>query len=395
MAASRIRDEGGVAIRGTTTLGRQNGPIDGKIRYAPYAVDSKLTVAASPTELAEVRYLRKLDDAWIKGQTRTTSTTASLNSALLLYRTAGRPPYLAITNPDEGVGTHLSAPFDPARLLDRLAAAKVEFTTVNSAGQRRYEAKLPRALALATGVQTVSVEARKRNQPTSVQLTSVEGARSEYDIRPFRGTLSVEAPSAELVETTGTPPPDATGPYVAVATLTVGSTAIEIGRADADRGWECWNVTSTPPFTSSESPRPSGGFCSVKVNDNSDDEAYTIPLDAGPDVPFELLGIVFPPGTQATITTLSGTKPMAVSPEGLAYFAGPTDDVALLVEATTPAGRVLVCGPGSINNKQGTLAVERAGADTPDPVFGDTVRAQPWNCLPQELADALGSPGAG
>ncbi len=394
-AASWIRAQDGVAIQGQTKLGRQTGPIDGQIRYEPYAVDSNLTVAASSTELARVRYLRTGDQAWVKGQTRTKTTTASLNSALLLYRPTGGPPYLEAKPPDAGVFARLSVPFDPARLLDSLAQKRVRFSEVSATGDRRYRARLPRALAQSLGVQTVSTVVADRNQPSSIGFTSVDGARSRYTLRQFRGPLSVTPPAPESVQVTNKPPPDATGPYVTVATVSVGSTSVEIARANVDGTWECWKVVSEPPFVGIDDPRPSGGYCTVRVNDRSEDEAYSISLDAHATLPYELLGIVFPPGTQATITTVGGTKPMAISPEGLAYFAGPADEVALLVEATTPAGRKLVCGPGSINNRAGVLAVEAAGAATPDPVVGLPMRSQPWNCLPQDLADSLGAPGAG
>ncbi len=404
-AAKWLRARGGAQITGETKVAKLSGPIAGRINYDPYAVDSALSVAASSTELARVRYRRTGDTAWIKRQVPKQSTTAELTFAVLVYHAPASPPFLETTTPDAGVFGRLATPFDPVLLLEQLARAGVAFSPMSDAAvagvsRRRYRARLGTKAASATGLRAATVAVSARNRPVGIAFETLIGGRTEYEVRDFSGPLAVVPPPAEQVEVTGQGPPDAIGPYVTVVTATIGSTAVTISRADADRGWECWKVESVPAFVGIEAPLPSGGYCSVPVTaSRSDNEAFAVPLDAAGSLPYELLGIVFPSGTTASITTLAGQQPMAVSPQGLAYYADTAADVALLVEATTPDGTKLVCGPGSINNLAGVAAVladlaETAlGAETPDPSLGGPIRGQPWNCLPEDLANLLGAPG--
>ena len=117
------------------------------------------------------------------------------------------------------------------------------------------------------------------------------------------------------------------------------------------------------------------------LDDSSDDERFAIPIDADATTPYDLIGIVAPPGSKATVELVNGaTMALAVDPSGLAVFAGAAQPAAALITITTPGGTALVCGPGPINSAADVAAITNP----------ESVRGAPWNCLAKDAADQVG-----
>ena len=380
-AARKLRALGRIEVKGKATLNGERRTIGGLVQYRPYRVLEALPVANGPG-VDTVEYRRRGNDAWVRRALVRPGTAGSLGFPLLVLRRADQLPFLPLPLPDVGTTAQLGTGYDPALLLDRLAKLPtVTFKKGKDAGS--YVATLALRPAAIVGVRTLTVHVDSSGVPDRFDLTTLFNIRVRYTVNASSRTPKVTAPPAPQIEAISKPLPDATGPFVPVFQGSAGTTAIEITQAPGTDGWTCWKVASTPPYIGIErSTRQSGAMCIPPVTDvASDDEKFGIPIDANDQTPYELIGVVVPPGSSADLTLLDGrTQPMTVTPGGLALYAGPPEPAAALVHIHTPRGGDLVCGPGPINTESDIAKVTDARS----------IRSDPWNCLPKDIADALG-----
>ena len=388
-AARTLRAGGGVEIRGSSAYGKERGPIVGRIGYRPYRLRSRLTIPTGQF-LAEATLVRIGDDAWVRRSVITKLDRAiPIGPATFMLRTAAEPAFVELKSSEQGFGAYLAVPYDPAKLLDRIAATGAEFASDGSSAvggteRKRFRTTLKVMDARRIGVANLTVWVDAQGRPVRFAFkTAIQGS-SRYDITKLQGELTVSPPPAAQVELINQPLPDATGPYTTVLETTAGTTAVRILTAPADRGWTCWKVESEPPFVGITEPRPSGGSCAATptLSATVDDE-FAIPLDATAETPYELLGLHVAPGSTVEFSRI-GAEPVTVTagPSGLAAYVGPAEPVVALAKVTT-ADNVLICGPVGIDN------IVDFTAATTKPKSAGSLRGAPWNCLPEELANAL------
>ena len=389
-AAAKLRALGSIRIEGRGSWGTESGPVVGTIAYDPYLYRIRVAISVSQA-LGQATIVRVGDAIWIKRDVlRRTDRMIPLGLGTIMFRGSSSPPYFPITHPDQPFSSYLTYPFDPARLLDRIARTKAHFTADGSSAvagtsYRRYRAQLSVPDARLIGVRSLTVWVDAKGVPVQLRLpTATAEGVVHYTVRPFAGKVSVAPPPAGAVEVVDRPLPDATAPYTEVLATTAGATPIRIFTAPADLGWTCWKVESDPPFQGLSDTRPSGGSCAPPVTPGGQsDDLFALPLVSSADLAYELLGFVVPPGSTVEFHRF-GAAPVTVTagPAGLAVFAGPADQVVGLAVISTPTAK-LVCGPPNIDNLADFTAMERSAK----PVDG--IRGQPWNCLTEDLANLL------
>ena len=388
-AARTLRAGGGVEIRGSSAYGPERGPIVGRVGYRPYRLRSSLTIPTGQF-LTQGTLVRIGDDAWVRRSLITKLDRAvPIGPATFMLRTAESPPFVQLKSVERGFGAYLALPYDPAKLLDRIAATGAEFSSdgssvVGGTERKRFRTTLKVLDARQIGVANLTVWVDAQGRPVRFAFkTAIQGS-SRYDITKLRGGLTVTPPPAGQVELINQPLPDATGPYTTVLETTAGTTAVRILTAPADRGWTCWKVESDPPFVGITEPRPSGGSCApTPTLIATVDDEFSIPLDATAKTPYELLGLHVAPGSTVEFSRI-GAPPVMVTagPSGLAAYVGPAEPVVALAKVTT-ANNVLICGPVGIDN------IVDFTAATKKPENAASLRSAPWNCLPEELANVL------
>jgi hypothetical protein len=385
-AATKIRQLGNVHVAGTAKLYSATGRDDIRISYSPYRMAGRIAVPTT-LRLADIELRRIGDLTWVRRAIPSKDTTMSLGLPILVYRAESGPPFLRIFNPDTGAAATVTNVYDPAKLLDDLHHARgVVWRRVGD----HEHAVLDAAAVSQKGVKYLDVWTDGGGRPVRLRFdTALDGT---VNLTITRGKpVKVAQPPASQTQATNQPLPDATDGYVTVARADAGGTPVEIQRAPARDDWSCWKVNSTPAFVDVDRPRPSGAYCIPPVFDTrSDDEKFGIPLDASDATPYELLVLLFPPGTTGQVTTLLGTQPLNIDGLGTAVVSGPAANPAVLVTVRTPAGTDLVCGPGGVVNEISAKTIEANGADTRDPALGGLLRGSPWNCMPKDLADSLG-----
>ncbi len=388
-AARTLRAGGGVEIRGSSTYFKERGPIAGRIGYRPYRLRSRLTIPTGQF-LAEGTLVRIGNQAWVRRSVITKlARPIPIGPATFMLRTAALPPFVELKSVERGFGAYLALPYDPAKLLDRIAATGAEFSAHGSSAvggteRKRFRATLKVMDARQIGVANLTVWVDAQGRPVRFAFDTAIKGSSRYDITELRDKLTVSRPPTNQVQLLNQPLPDATGPYTTVLETTAGTTAVRILTAPADRGWSCWKVESAPPFVGITEPRASGGSCAptATLSATVDDE-FSIPLDATAETPYELLGLHVPPGSTVEFSRI-GAGPVTVTagPSGLAAYVGPAEPVVGLAKVTT-ANNVLICGPVGIDN-----IVDFNAART-KPENAASLRSLPWNCVPEDLANLL------
>lgn len=388
-AARKVRRLENVHVSGTSKLWDSKGRVDVRISYGdPFRMVGRIAVPVT-SQLADVELRRTGDLAWVRRAIPKASTQLTMGLPIIVFRGPNTAPFLRLFGPDYGVQTYLTANYDPARLLDSLNGA--EGVTWRRVGDHEH-AVVDVSAARTKGVTGLDVWTDARGVPERMRFDTALGGTVDYSIARADRAVKVDEPPAAQVQPIDQPLPDATEGYVTVARVDAGGTPVEIQRAPARDGWTCWKAISTPAFVGVDTARPSGAYCSGPTFDTrSDDEKFAIALDAAATTPYELLVLQFPPGTTGQVTSLLGTSPLSVDGLGTAIVAGPAANPALLVTVRTPAGTDLVCGPGGVVNELSARTVQPDGADTEDPAFGGPLRANPWNCMPKDLADQLGA----
>jgi hypothetical protein len=388
-AAAMIRDLGAVQTEGEGSYGKTSGPVAGTIGYDPYRYRIRVSISTGQ-QLAQATVLRVDDRVWVRRTAISTLDRAvPLGVGTLMFRGASTPPYVELKAPAKSFSAYLSVPFDPAALLDRVAATGAEFAAagaseVDGTSRERFTTELSVRDARLTGIRGLTVWVDDDGLPVQVAFPTAAQGNVRYTVAPFDGEVRVAAPPAAEVEETGQPLPDAVAPYTEVLTTTAGDIPIRVLTAPGDRGWTCWKVESDPPFEGLADTRPSGGTCAVPVDPNDlPEDQYAIPLGTTADVPYVLLGLVVPPGSNVEFRRF-GAPPVTVpaGPTGLALYAGPPDQPLGLAIVRGPQA-TLVCGPVGIDNATDFDAAEQEGGTHAE------LRGSPWNCLAEDLANAL------
>ncbi len=386
-AALRIQDLGSIGIQGRGTFEGASGAISGQIQYRPFKALLTLPVVAG-SKVAEVQYRRIGATAWVRRAVVTQPGLGKLGFTLLVLRGVGMAPFLPLSAPDRGLQAHVGTPYDPARMLERLGEnRRVRFRSAGSSSvagetRARFLAHLPASVAFLIGVRELTVWVDRAGIPVQVQAATLSGVTSTYTITMSKRALDVVPPPTEQTEQPSQPLPDAIGDFVPVFTGQAGVTAVTILEAPGDRNWSCWKVVSTPAYQPTSITRPgSGAVCIPRILDRDrDDEKFGLAIDANENTPFELIGIVVPPGSTAEATRVGGTTvSIPVTPDGLAIYTGSAEPAAGLVTITLPTGVRLVCGPGSINSRADAAKLTSSGA----------IRGQPWSCLSEDDANLL------
>jgi hypothetical protein len=339
--------------------------------------DEPIDVAGT---LVRVQVRRHGGRAWIRRAVVTRAGVAGFGIGLLTLRGAADAPYAATDAPDREPAAGVVHAYDPGALLDRLARAHVAaFREVRSsapdAHRTVWRAPLTPRQSRTLGLRIVTVTTDAHGTPVALSYMTTSGLRVAYRVTRSHSPLAVSAPPIGTVQVPDRPLPDATGPYAPLTTVAVGGRPVEIQRAEADDGWSCWRVRSTPAYVGAAAPRPSGGSCVAPVTGGTDPtDAFAIPLDAVAPTPYELVGFLAPAGSTGEVRLEDGTtRPLAPGGAGLLVFSGPAHPAALLVTVHLPAGATLVCGPGPIS---GPADLERIA-----PRDVDGLRSRPWNCL--------------
>lgn len=388
-AAGAVRALGRVQLDGSGAYGTEGetGPIDGVVQYSPRRTRVHFPVGAD-TVLANLEYRRIDNRAWVL--TDESPRPPRLGFPLLAIRPPGYArPWLAIDPSSTGLQGVLPRPFDPADLLAALAQAKVKLARggqaeVDGTRRARFVADIAKEQPGVLGVRELTVYTDEQGVPVRFELVTLSGVSAGYTIRAVEQTLAVEPPDPRRVELEEQIP-TANGPYEEVAADTAGTVAYRVLRAPAAKGWSCWKVESDPAYVPTDTPGKDGGICIAGVTTAGDPiNQVAFPLDASSRTPYEMLGLLVPPGTSVVMHLAGGTeRTVPVPASGLAIDAGPPAPAAGLAVVTLPDGNVMYCAPGQINN-----LADLSGVDVAE---GDSLRDQPWNCLEKELAESLGN----
>lgn len=392
-AAVALRALGGVAVDGSAAYthkdGAEEGPISGRLTYEPYRVHQEFPVAAGQ-DLANIEYRRIDDDAWIK--TMASAAPPFLGVPALVIRPAGYPtPWIAITPTADTVQRTIGQVFDPAALLDAIAAddtielARNGESDIDGTSRARYTANLTPPQARGIGVTTLSVWTDAEGLPLRVGFTTAAGASGDYDIAADGTALEVSPPDSELIEPTQTIPV-ATADYAEIASGSADGVTYRILRAPADRNWWCWKVESEPAYEPYTELGDDGGNCVPGIETSGDPaNQFALPLDSIGDG-YDMLGMQLPPGSTMQmyrVDEFDTPIDVDVDANGLAVYVGPTATPGVYAQVTLADGEVMLCAPGEVSNYRDYLGVT--------PEQGKQLLSQPWNCLEKELADMLGA----
>jgi hypothetical protein len=386
-AAAAVRALGTVRIAGTTKLRREEGPVDGKVQYAPRRTLEHFGVGADAV-LANVEYRRIGDRAWV--QAAESTQVPHLGFPILVVRPKGFVRRWQVIDPNSsGIQGLLGRVFDPVDLLTALANAKIVLERdgegkVGGSSRARYSARIPKDQPPKIGVSALTVFTDANGLPLQFDFSSLSGADGSYTIAAESASVVVEAPPANETALQQKLP-TATGPYREVASGMAGAVTYPVLRAPSATDFACWKVASDPKYVTTDEPDKDGGVCVHGITTTSRDlnDQIAIPLDASDKTPYELLGLQVPAGSSVVMHLAGGTQRVVpVDANGLAIDAGPVSPAAGLAVVTLPDKEVAYCAPGAINTL-GDLADVDVGE-------GDALRNQPWNCLEKSLAETLG-----
>lgn len=384
-AAKALRALGTITIDGTARLDDSSVEVGGSIGYLPYRVDGKIAVVAGSL-LAAPNYLRTKDRAWFERSLLPPSMPGSIG-AIVAYHAAGKPRFIEVARPDAGLTAVMARPFDPAMVLDAIGAAKapvVRLSGESSKGTSRFRAS-GESLARAQ-MQSVDIWVGSEGLPLRFRLTTTTRLRIDYTVERAAKALAVDAPdSAEIERSEGMP--DAVEKYREVARGSAAGVEYKISTARARLGWSCWKVDSTPAFSTMDLVQPSGGVCVAGwLPTDVEEEQFAIPIDADAAAPYEMTGLLVPPGSKVWATTVDGRRnALDVDARGLALYSGGNAPAVAMLEASLPKGAEIVCGAGPVNGKADLGRLDAAALQD--------LADQPWNCLSRTDSEVLAGGG--
>jgi hypothetical protein len=389
-AAAALRALSQIETHGEIRYGEGSGPLSGDIGYEPYRFVVRSAVPVASTD-ATATFVGVAERAWVRRATLGPDDELAVTGplSLVMLRAPEAPPYLELTDPHTDTSWSVTAMFDPARVLDAAAAAGASFEpsapqTIDGTERSAVRAELPDTGGPPTGLRDVTVWLDASGRPLRLAATTAQFGEVVYDIRTDRTPLVVQAPDEAAIDDPNVPLPDAIGPYTTVVETAAAGIPVTVLRAPAARGWTCWKVESNPPFRGLHDTRPSGGTCVVPpLTDDLPEDRYAIPLTSAADMPYALLGMLLPPGSEVELRRF-GAEPVTATagPTGLVLYTGPPTPVVGLALVSTPDAE-LVCGPAGVDNQADFAARDADGA------ANDDLIGLPWNCLSAADAEAL------
>ena len=391
-AAVAIRALRQIDTRGEVHYGDRSGPLSAEIAYEPYRFRVRSAVPVARTK-STATFLGLGDRAWVQravlGPDDHLTVTGPLS--LLMLRAPDARPYLELATPNDEASWSVTAMFDPARVLDAAANARVPFEiskslTIDGTIRNGVRADLSKSDQDSTGLRNVTVWIDAAGLPLRLAAATVRYGEVRYDIRRSQQPLNVEEPDEASVQDSNVALPDATGPYSAVVETAAAGIPITVLSAPAARGWSCWKVASDPPFRGLNDARPSGGSCVMSpLPGELPQDQYAIPLTSAAGMPYTLLGFLFPPGSTVEFRRFAAEPVVTTTgPSGLAFYAGHPTTIVGIVLVRTPEAE-LICGPAGVDN-EADFAAREAGGGPNDDLVG-----APWNCLTAADARALGA----
>jgi len=369
-----------VRTGGEISRGGVSAPVRARISWRPArAVFRFAVIADGRAYRVQVRSIGT--EAWLQ---RAPASQGAPGAPLIALTPRGERRWVALPTgslPALGIVT----PFDPATLLDALARAKVRLRragagSVRGAAAVRFTARADaRTGSLPAGAQTLEVwVARSDGRPVRVNLELPDG-RIRYDLAPAAAP-DVRPPAPEAIQPPAPPQPspEPAGPFTVVTDGETAGVRYRVLAAPGTQGTTCWKVESTPPLLPLGRPGSSGAHCArVPAATAGLEQRVTFPIVADPAGPFDMLGVVVPPGATLELVLRGGARlplPVVDDDRGFALYVGPPDPGAgfLIVRlGSETAG----CAPGDIIE-----ASELDGLSRPE---FEAQRRYPWSCLPE------------
>ena len=380
-AASLLVRQGALTVKGEGTMHPKgakasSAPVRGRIDPGkPPRVDEALPVTINDRVLG-ITWRQDGNQAWIRRVSAKGVGRIEMGPSLLLLHGADKPAWGTV-DPDTTLAKFFVGAYNPVTLLQYLGSIAAPFTTAPAAdvgGHSRagFHTKLGKKPAATIGAQTVTVWVTPSGRPVRIALTTPAGMAASYDIGTAK-SVTVAAPPAKDIEKIA-PAPSANGPYTVAASGTAAGVAYQVLRAPATDGGTCWKVESTPPYVP-QVDTGTKGYCVPPLGPaTGQDDLIGFPLDGVAGTPYDMLGLLVPPGSTMEMYLVGGgTLPVTVDSSGLGLWAGPPSPAAALAAVTLPDQRVLYCAPGLIltPNDVNELA----------PGDDDQVFSEPWNCV--------------
>lgn len=363
------------AVRG----GGVSAPVGARISWRPArAVLRFALIADGRAYRVQVRSLGT--EAWVR-RPRAVPGAAEAPHSWLAPR--GERRWVAI--PQERLSAlGLVTPYDPAALLEMLARFKVRLRpsgtgSVRGAAAVRFTTRAdPPRVLLPAGAQALEVwVARADGRPVRVVLALPDG-RIRYDISSA-AVPEVRPPEREAIQPPAPPPapPEPTGPFAVVTEGEQAGVRYRVLAAPGSRGSTCWKVESSPPYTSALGSNASGATCASMPGANLPLHArVVIVVDTDERAPFEMLGVLLPPGATAELWLSDGTR-RALLPvddrSGLALWVGPPRPLPGFL-AVRLGEEVAQCTVADV--------LEPSDLSELGPDDEQTARGFPWACIP-------------
>jgi hypothetical protein len=374
-SAAALRALGPVRFDGSAQIDGKKQRVEGEADYGRDLVALRFPFDQNGNH-AEVEYRRLGTHEWFH---RTPATKGvPIGPGLLVYTGPAEPrPWVGVSGSNGDARFTVSA-FDPYAFLQTAAKINLPFQRVANG---EFEAKPTGQSARTLGLTDVKVAVDDKGVPTRITFDAPFSGHVTYEIDKSTKPVEVVAPPSDRIARS-TPLPDAKGTYVQVASGNAGSVPYKVLRAPSSDGGTCWKVQSAPPYTPLPTPRRSGGVCIAALSKGGDiNDQIGFPIDATDKTPYEMFGMLLPPGSKASMMLFGGgQKDVPVDAKtGLALYAGPTDPPAALLLVTVPAGTKLYCAPGDVQTPNDVRQLTEADAAA--------LRGQAWNCLEADAID--------
>jgi hypothetical protein len=359
------------------------GAWSGDLHKGRGTVNAQVAVAGVPTIPVEMR--------WIGG--RLYANRAPLNDAdrpkarnvSFLVRSDAEKPWIKIDlkNP---YGEAFGRAFAPASLLAHLATRSSQFTVAKNEqlhGQKvtHLTSKGPVSLIGLWVPSQVDLWIDGQHRLARVALTAPQGTLS-YDVSNYGTPVTVSAPPAAEIATSGNPNPhDLATRYATVKSGTANGVTWQLQRARASDGSDCWLWKATPAITQVIKDRNDGARCITPpspTDDPADATQFVVVSDGSG--PYSALGVLLPANTKALTLGFVGGKlqsvPVPTQASSPFVWTGPTSPQPAYLEVTLADGSKLECGAGSISSAGDLFGIDDAEAAR--------LAKSPWACIPAQ-----------